>query len=142
MYDRKFRFLTSQTKELSMNAVQSKSQAEKQETVQGLQYQVKIYEGAYERAMDAIHGGGQMIKEVFIPSHKVIFNEKNHAWIAEKPRNVGSVKFMGPEVEQPLTEILVPKDLADRVTKAAQLKFEADKAKEALEPDLQKFWKA
>lgn len=106
------------------------------QSVPAVQYESKVYEGM----MDAIHGGGQTIKEIFIPSHKVIINSKGGLFQAEKPRNVQSLRFGGPEVEKSLKEIQMPLELVEKIALVAKLKLEVSAKEMEMSSDLKKVW--
>lgn len=106
------------------------------QSVPAFQYESKVYEGM----MDAIHGGGETIKEIFIPSYKVIINSKGGLFHAEKPRNVQSLRFGGPEVERPLKEIQMPMELVEKIALVAKLKLEVSAKEKEVASGLKQVW--
>lgn len=106
------------------------------EHITAFQYGVVVHEGI----MDAIHGGGQYINEIFIPIHKIIINEKGGLFKSEKARNVQSVRFGGPEVESPLTEIKLPLSLVQKIAFVAETKLELKKKEDEVAEELQAIW--
>jgi len=106
------------------------------QSVPAVQYESKVYEGI----MDAIHGGGETIKEIFIPSHSVIINSKGGLFSAEKPRNVQSLRFGKPEVENSLKDIQLPLKLVEKIALVAKLKLEISNKEKEVTAELNKVW--
>jgi len=107
------------------------------QSIPAFQYKIKVHEDM----MDAVHGGGENIKEIFIPSYQLIINSLGGLFNAEKPRNVQSLSFEGPEVEKPLTSIQLPFEFVEKIARVAKLKLEVSKLEKELAPDLKKVWK-
>ena len=107
------------------------------QNVPALQYEVKIYEGL----MDAVHGGGKTIKEIFIPTYQIIVNSEGGLYPAKEPRNVQSLRLGGPEVERPLKYIQLPLELVEKIAQVAKLKLEVSNKEMEVSTELKKIWK-
>ena len=98
-------------------------------TVPAFQYELMVYESI----MDANRiAGGRIIREFFIPSAKVCFNEEL-AFKCSKPRNISTHFLSGQKLDSPLTHVQLSRELVDQVIRVAelnaQLKHEQDKFK-------------
>jgi hypothetical protein len=103
------------------------------QSIPALQYEFEV--------RDIVRGDREIIKEIFIPSHQVIITSKGGLFKAEKPRNVQSLHPRGgPQVERPLTNIQLPKELVEKIVLIANLKFEVNNKEKELAPDLEKVW--
>jgi hypothetical protein len=80
--------------------------------VECLKYQVRVYEGM----MDAIHGGGHMLTEVFIPSPYNICINKVGSFRRDKPRNAtkeNTENFFSRDIETPTEKVRISRADAD-----------------------------
>lgn len=79
------------------------------------------------------------IKEVFIPSLNLIFNNNGDVFSSDRPLNKW-VKIDLKEVEYPLTDIQLSKKLVDKISEIARLKLELKEKEQAAEEDLAIIW--
>lgn len=81
------------------------------------------------------------LKEIFIPTHKLVFNEEWGASESEKPQNVHSKRVCGPDIKEPLTEIQLPSALVEKIVSVAQRKFELERKQKELENEVKEISK-
>ncbi|STX29943.1 Uncharacterised protein [Legionella beliardensis] len=81
------------------------------DTVPAFLYSIKIYESLIE----AVHGGGRYITEVFIPSRQAILNSEHYILASDMPRNK-MASLVDKETIVPLTEVKISKNLAQKIT--------------------------
>ena len=106
------------------------------QSVSAVQYEIKVYEGMNDFA----HGGGHMVKEIFVQSHQVIMDSEGHLFHAKKPRNIQSGELFGPEVNMPLKDIQLPLELVEKVAHVAKMKLEISQKEKELKSQFQELF--
>lgn len=92
----------------------------------------------FDSVMDAIHDEGEVVKEIFIPSLKLVFNQKGHCYPAEGPQNKEHSHFRGTKIEHPLTEIELPPQFVEKISSFAKQRLELLEKEKDLKSDLTK----
>lgn len=107
------------------------------QSVPALLYKRKTYSGL----IDFIHGGGEIITEIFIPSHKLLINTGGGIYAGEKPNN--SETTCGIEdktIETPLKYIQLPPEFVEKIALIAKMQAEVADKKNEINSELNKMW--
>lgn len=106
-------------------------------------YRYRVF--ATESALEFAHGGGRWIEELWFPDRKFAANVETRwnggkeepavrAFFVERMRNWSQTNGLETEREQPAEEVIVPKDLADRLFALADAARKAEEERVALGP--------
>lgn len=106
------------------------------QSVPAVLYDTIYYEGeeAYVRNL------GNLVKEIFIPSFKVIINSAGEVLYSEKPRNEQLDVCQKAKEVKPLKEISISNELVKKIVALARLKLEVLAKEEEAISDLKTIW--
>lgn len=117
--------------------LKSEAPATPPKTVPAKQYEVVIHESI----SDFMHGWGQKISEIFLPSINVVVNAKGGLFSSDKPRNVTAKTPFSEEVVKPMTDIEFPLELSVKIDAVAKIKLEISDQEKRIDGNLKALFK-